>query len=37
MYDVSGTLAGGNIKVHEVKPKVKKAKTTAKKGKGKKK
>ena len=37
MYDVSGTLAGGNIKVHEVKPKVKKAKKTAKKGKGKKK
>jgi len=37
MYDVSGTLAGGNIKVHEVKPKVKKAKTTVKKGKGKKK
>jgi len=37
MYDVSGTLAGGNIKVHEVKPKVKKAKATAKKGKGKKK
>jgi len=37
MYEVSGTLAGGNIKVHEVKPKVKKAKTTAKKGKGKKK
>ena len=37
MYEVSGTLAGGNIKVHEVKPKVKKAKTTAKTGKGKKK
>ncbi len=45
-YEYSGTLAGGNITVHEVKPKVKKAKdgkevaqtkTTTKKGKGKKK
>ncbi len=45
-YDYSGTLAGGNITVHEVKPKVNKpkdgagvakAKTEAKKGKGKKK
>jgi len=45
-YEYSGTLAGGNITVHEVKPKVNKAKvgtevakakTEAKKGKGKKK
>jgi len=45
-YEYSGNLAGGNITVHEVKPKVNKAKdgaevakakTTAKKGKGKKK
>ena len=34
-YAASGTLAGGNIKVHEVKPRIKTAK--AKKGKGKKK
>ena len=33
VYDISGTLAGGNIKVHAVKPKIKKAK----KGTGKKK
>ena len=37
VYYISGTLAGGNIKVHAVKPKVKKTKSTAKKGKGKKK
>jgi len=46
MYEYSGTLAGGNITVHEVKPEVEKAeggagaakaKSTAKKGRGKKK
>jgi len=36
-YEYSGDLAGGNITVHEVKPDVKKAKTEANKGKGKKK
>ncbi|MCZ6563859.1 MAG: hypothetical protein O6948_13220 [Deltaproteobacteria bacterium] len=36
-YEYSGDLAGGNITVHEMKPEVEKTKTTAKKGKGKKK
>lgn len=37
MYATGGIIDGGNIKVHEIKPKIKKEKKTTKKGKGKKK